>query len=542
MDFLEQLSNEKPSQQQPPSLLWTIVRCHSREILVSGLFAFLKIVTVSAGPMLLNSFILVAEGNSSFEYEGYLLAVTLFLCKCVESLSQRQWYFRSRLIGLKVRSLLTSAIYKKQLKLSNAGRSTLRLVQEPVRSIPDVIGVVIQAKVAFARIVRFLEAPELQNVSHSQRSSNVGGADYAVRIKSADFSWEENSSSAKATLRDVSLEVRPGEKVAVCGEVGSGKSTLLAAILGEVPNTRGSALYQDADIYLLDDPFSAVDAHTATSLFNEYVMEALARKTVFLVTHQVDFLPAFDAVLELVHAHKETAGTERLEEVSSAHKAGGSSSREIKKTYVENQTQVAQGDQLIKKEERETGDTGLKPYIQYLNQNKGYLYFSLAAISHLTFVASQVSQNSWMAANVDNPNISTLKLIGVYLLIGVGSTVFLLSRGISTVILNMQSSRSLFSQLLISLFRAPMSFYDSTPLGRILSRIIVDGIDITKIGLHDLRSRFGIIPQDPTLFNGTVRYNLDPLAQHTDQEIWEVKILLSVIHLGSCLILDCLQI
>lgn len=53
-------------------------------------------------------------------------------------------------------------------------------------------------------------------------------------------------------------------------------------------------------------------------------------------------------------------------------------------------------------------------------------------------------------------------------------------------------------------------------------RIVVDGIDITKLGLHDLRSRLGIIPQDPTLFNGTVRFNLDPLSQHTDYEIWEV--------------------
>lgn len=51
---------------------------------------------------------------------------------------------------------------------------------------------------------------------------------------------------------------------------------------------------------------------------------------------------------------------------------------------------------------------------------------------------------------------------------------------------------------------------------------MVDGIDISKIGLHDLRSRFGVIPQDPTLFNGTVRYNLDPLCQHTDQQIWQV--------------------
>lgn len=221
--------------------------------------------------------------------------------------------------------------------------ATLRIVQDPVRLVPDVVGAYVQARVSLDRIIRFLEAPELQN-QHIQERKTGEELQQSIVIRSTGISWE--NSSSKPTLSNVNLVIKPGEKVAICGEVGAGKSTLLAAILGEVPNINGTvlvhgktayvsqtawiqtgtirdnilfgspmdpqryretvercslvkdiemlpfgdltmigergvnlsggqkqrvqlarALYQDADVYLLDDPFSAVDAHTASSLF-----------------------------------------------------------------------------------------------------------------------------------------------------------------------------------------------------------------------------------------------------------------------------------
>ncbi len=76
--FLEQLNKQKRAK---PSILKAIILCHWKEIFLTGCLALLKVLTVSAGPLLLNSFILVAEGKKKFQVRRTFTGIIIFLSK-----------------------------------------------------------------------------------------------------------------------------------------------------------------------------------------------------------------------------------------------------------------------------------------------------------------------------------------------------------------------------------------------------------------------------------------------------------------------------
>ncbi|KAL8029181.1 hypothetical protein ABFX02_14G211400 [Erythranthe guttata] len=296
------------------------------------------------------------------------------------------------------------------------------------------------------------------------------------------------------------------------------------------------ALYHDADIYLLDDPFSAVDAHTGSELFKEYILMALATKTVVFVTHQVEFLPAADLILvlkegriiqagkydellqagtdfnALVSAHHEAIEAmdfcSQPSEESETHYPPDSSVLMSKKCESVGNNIAAMADeveqtstpstsdqnkaikekkkakrsrrkQLVQDEERERGRVSMKVYLSYMTAAYKGLLIPCIILAQTLFQVLQIASSWWMAwANPqtagDKAKTSSMVLIVVYMALAFGSSWFIFIRAVLVATFGLAAAQKLFLKMLRNVFRAPMSFFDSTPAGRILNRVSID--------------------------------------------------------------------
>ncbi|KAL2478064.1 ABC transporter C family member 9 [Forsythia ovata] len=276
------------------------------------------------------------------------------------------------------------------------------------------------------------------------------------------------------------------------------------------------AVYQDADIYLLDDPFSAVDAHTGTQLFQECLMGILKDKTILYVTHQVEFLPAADLIMVMQNGRIAQAGTfEELlkqnigfEVLVGAHCHAlesvltvESSSRTSEYAAIENETdtdnttnqefphikqesehnlcvEITEKGRLVQDEEREKGSIGKEVYLSYLTTVKGGVLVPIILLAQSSFQVLQIASNYWMAwacpTDTVEPRLGIHFILLVYTLLAVGSSLCVLIRASLVAIAGLLTSEKLFSNMLHSVLRAPMAFFDSTPAGRILNRVSTD--------------------------------------------------------------------
>ncbi|CAM0879850.1 unnamed protein product [Alopecurus aequalis] len=269
------------------------------------------------------------------------------------------------------------------------------------------------------------------------------------------------------------------------------------------------ALYQDADIYLFDDPFSAVDAHTGSHLFKECLLGALGSKTVVYVTHQIEFLPAADLILVMKGGRIAQAGKykEILGSGSEVFSSSGaaslsrslSSAEEKDKQNGKEDVGKVQSGQLVHEEEREKGRVGFWVYWKYLTLAYGGALVPFVLVAQILFQVLQIGSNYWMAwaspvSEDVEPPVSMSTLIYVFVALAGASSLCILVRALFLVTAGYKTATLLFDKMHMSIFRAPMSFFDSTPSGRILNRASTDQSEVdTNIAYQMGSVAFSII-------------------------------------------------
>uniref|UniRef100_A0A3Q4MRH7 ABC-type glutathione-S-conjugate transporter n=1 Tax=Neolamprologus brichardi TaxID=32507 RepID=A0A3Q4MRH7_NEOBR len=202
--------------------------------------------------------------------------------------------------------------------------SLFNILRFPLNMLPQVISSLVQASVSLKRVQNFLSHDELDPDSVNRNNTVT---EFAVTVVNGKFTWGKDDAPV---LHNINVMVPQGSLLAVVGHVGCGKSSLISALLGDMEKVEGEvsvrmaryhffiqrvslarALYSDADVYLLDDPLSAVDAHVSKHIFDNLIGPegALKGKTRILVTHGISFLPQVDNIMVMVDGRVSEMGS-----------------------------------------------------------------------------------------------------------------------------------------------------------------------------------------------------------------------------------------
>ncbi|XP_060715255.1 ATP-binding cassette sub-family C member 12 [Tachysurus vachellii] len=298
------------------------------------------------------------------------------------------------------------------------------------------------------------------------------------------------------------------------------------------------AVYSNRDIFLLDDPLSAVDAHVGKHIFEECIKKELKGKSVILVTHQLQYLEFCDEVLlldngkikecgphsalmkanghytHLINNYQPEHSDEKKEEaptspsVSTEHtkkaRAGSKSdgivnaafdmSDERLKPAPDAQDTNEGKDQLVTKEVSQEGSVTFRTYHEYCRAAGGYILLFFVMLSFILLVGMTAFSNWWLSywlsqgsGNATNLNstindISKNPDLGFYQLVyGLSVVVMVVLsavKGFTFTKVTLHASSKLHDTMFRRILSSPMSFFDTTPTGRMVNRFSKDQDEI----------------------------------------------------------------
>lgn len=261
------------------------------------------------------------------------------------------------------------------------------------------------------------------------------------------------------------------------------------------------AIYFNADIIALDDPLSALDAGVGKAIFHNAFLGALAGKTRILVTHALHFLPNVDYIITLEDGHISETGTyqelkdkngafsrlvaqfgaedheekEAEDEEEAIEVTEGFSTRKVDRSKLVSRGKGAH--QLMQEELRSVGTIKGNTWGGYFKAGNGWILVPCVLIAVIIAQAFTVITSYWMIWwQKYEWGHNNNWFMGIYAALGVGSAISAFFMGFTNAILNYFASVNLHRGAINHVLFAPQSFFDTTPLGRIMVSFDVSGI------------------------------------------------------------------
>ncbi|EDV26685.1 uncharacterized protein TRIADDRAFT_22415, partial [Trichoplax adhaerens] len=255
------------------------------------------------------------------------------------------------------------------------------------------------------------------------------------------------------------------------------------------------AVYLDADIYIMDDPLSAVDIEVARHLYDKCICGLLKDRTRILVTHQIQLLSKADQIIILENGSIHQSGllSELIQNGVNFTKLLHVEDTENLDEEISKNELDSKKDSALQDEQRDEGKISYKTYLLFLSSGNGisffiFLLFVSVASQTLTVITdwwlSRWSDNfTTMIANGSNTSILNEKSIFgltngttiiIYSCLLIGSWILTSARCILCIKLVMDSARSFHHRMLKSILEAPIYFFDTNPVGRVLNRFSKD--------------------------------------------------------------------
>ncbi|XP_054185068.1 multidrug resistance-associated protein 1 isoform X40 [Homo sapiens] len=370
------------------------------------------------------------------------------------------------------------------------------ILRFPLNILPMVISSIVQASVSLKRLRIFLSHEELEPDSIERRPVKDGGGTNSITVRNATFTWAR---SDPPTLNGITFSIPEGALVAVVGQVGCGKSSLLSALLAEMDKVEGHVaiktriLVTHSMSYLPQVDVIIVMSGGKISEMGSY-QELLARDGAF-----AEFLRTYASTEQEQDAEEngvtgvsgpgkeakqmengmlvtDSAGKQLQRQLSSSSSYSGDISRHHNSTAELQKAEAKKEEtwKLMEADKAQTGQVKLSVYWDYMKAIGLFISF----LSIFLFMCNHVSalaSNYWLSLWTDDPIVNgtqehTKVRLSVYGALGISQGIAVFGYSMAVSIGGILASRCLHVDLLHSILRSPMSFFERTPSGNLVNR------------------------------------------------------------------------